>query len=191
MHRRAVFRYDFQVAIGSYGEAAVTRAASFLVASDAPLEAQIAALRVLGRTGSRSAGDLILKWLGTLKPDRSSEHYWRTSEAFLALAALRELRALHLLSQLLLVGYSDLAIEALARFDCPESAEMLRDFMNSTAGTVYDRSRAASALARIDPSHQSDCERIRHDVTRHRLRWKTNRFWPETGTKMWGIRFPH
>ncbi len=171
-NHRTAFRRNLQLAIAAFGQAAVPKLVPFLLSDT--IEEQIAALQGLGNTHSSDAGTAILNWLNALKPDRSSAHYWRVKEGFLALASLADLRALPTLKRLLLGGYANLAVEALVQFNNSETRKILDELIHSTAD-IQDRWMAAASLATIDPSFEQIHQQLRSKGKAAHLRGETNK----------------
>lgn len=167
---RNTFRRDLQSAIAAFGPTAVPKLVPFLLSDT--VEMQIGALRALASTHSYDAGTAVSDWIGTLKPDRSAEHYWRVKESLLALASLADLRVLPTLV-MLLGERPELAVEPLALFNLPETRKILEGFMHSSART-QDRRVAAAVLAEIDPSFEREHERLRFEAEKEQLAREIN-----------------
>ena len=159
-HCRTAFRRDLQSAIAAFGAVAVPKMVPFLLSETS--EMQIGALQALANTHSSDAGTAILDWMGTLKPDRGTEHYWTVKESLLALALLGNLRVLPILV-VLLGERPELALKPLALLNLPEARKILEGFIHSSART-QDRRRAAAVLTKIDPSFEGEHERLRYEA---------------------------
>jgi HEAT repeat protein len=164
------FRRDLQLAIAAFGAAAVPKMVPFLLSDT--FEMQIGALRTLAKTRSSDAGKAILDWMGTLKPDRSNEHYWRVKESLLALASLADLRVLPTLV-VLLGERPELALKPLVLFNLPETRKILEEFIHSSA-RIRDRRMAAAALTEIDPGFQREHERLRLEAEKEQWARESN-----------------
>lgn len=172
LNPRLPSRRDFHLAIGGFGQAAVPKLSKLLKSSK--LEMQIDALRTLGRTSCIDAGTAILEWMGSIRPDDRNRHRRRIEESLLALASLADKRALPILSAL--IGECpDIAIEPLARFNAPETREILRSFIHSSS-YVQHRGAAARALDEIDPRFAEEHKSIRLAGEQERLRRIINWF---------------
>jgi hypothetical protein len=169
-HFRTAFRRDLQSAIAAFGAAAVPKMVRFLLSET--FEMQIGALQVLANTHSSDAGTAILDWIGTLKPDRGTEHYWRVQESLLALALLGDLRVLPMLV-VLLGERPELPLKPLALFNLPETRKILEGFIHSSART-QDRYRAATLLTKIDASFEPEHARLRYEVEKEQLARESN-----------------
>jgi HEAT repeat protein len=166
LNPRLPSRRDFHLAIGGFGQAAVPKLSRLLKSSK--LEIQIDVLRTLGQTSCRDAGTAILEWMGSIRPDDRNRHRRRIEESLLALARLADKRALPILSAL--IGECpEIAIEPLARFNAPESREILESFIDSSAYIQY-RGEAAKALDKIDPRFAEEHKSIRLAGEQERLR---------------------
>ena len=172
LNPRLPSRRDFHLAIGGFGQAAVPKLSRLLKSSK--LEMQIDVLRTLGQTNSKDAGTAILDWMGSLRPDDRDRHRRRIEESLLALALLADQRALPILSAL--IGECpEIAIEPLARFNVPETREILKSFIHSSS-FIQHRSEAARALDKIDPRCAEEHKSIRLAGEQERLRRIINWF---------------
>ncbi|MGZ9256599.1 MAG: hypothetical protein ACXW50_19415, partial [Candidatus Binatia bacterium] len=149
--RNKTFSRELGLAIAVFGEAAVPKLAPFL--QEGPVDKQREVFHALQSTSCVAAGTVILDWLLSLKPDRSPEHYSRIAQGLRALAILKDVGVMPILSQVINVE-PNWAIEPLILLDTVEAWSLLDTFVQSNA-SIYERRRAAAQMSPINPTYEA------------------------------------
>lgn len=168
--RDATYCRDLGRAIASFGDEAVSWLAPLLRTEND--HQQLAVLDVLGATNCDEAGRVILDWIGTLEPRRTAEHYHIVECALLALAALKDVRALPFLSQF--INHApDYAVKPLVLLDNPRGWKILEDFLQSGA-SIHRRRWISHCMAAANPAYHDVSERLKREAESELLRHQTS-----------------